>query len=83
VPINTPINPKGELTARAVREDKNDTEKPSPKIQKIDGTNYRNDATRTLRRCSKKKAGSTVEGHTQCRPRRKEGKNVDRIGNDI
>jgi hypothetical protein len=26
-----------------------------------------------------KKAGSTVEGHTQCRPRRKEGKNVDRI----
>jgi hypothetical protein len=26
-----------------------------------------------------RKAGSTVEGHTQCRPRRKEGKNVDRI----
>jgi hypothetical protein len=25
------------------------------------------------------KAGSTVEGHTQCRPRWKEGKNVDRI----
>jgi hypothetical protein len=25
------------------------------------------------------KVGSTVEGHTQCRPRRKEGKNVDRI----
>ena len=26
-----------------------------------------------------RKAGSTVEGHTQCRPRRKEGKNIDRI----
>ena len=25
------------------------------------------------------KAGCTVEGHTQCRPRRKEGKNIDRI----
>ena len=71
--------PEGELTARAAKEDKNDTEMPSPKKQKIDGTNNKIDATRTLRRCSKKKAGSTVEGHTQCRPRRKEGKNVDRI----
>jgi hypothetical protein len=26
-----------------------------------------------------RKAGSTVEGHTQCRPRWKEGKNVDSI----
>jgi hypothetical protein len=25
-----------------------------------------------------KKVGITVEGHTQCRPRRKKGKNVDR-----
>jgi hypothetical protein len=46
--------PKGELTARAAKEDKNDTEMPSPKMQKIDGTNYKIDATRTLRRCSKK-----------------------------
>jgi hypothetical protein len=26
-----------------------------------------------------RKAGSTVEGHTQCSPRRKEGKNVERM----
>ncbi len=71
--------PGGELTARAAKEDKNDTEMPSPKKQKIDDTNNKMDATRTLCRCSKKKAGSTVEEHTQCRPRRKEGKNVDRI----
>jgi hypothetical protein len=32
--------PKGELTARAAKEDKNDTEISSPKIQKIDGANY-------------------------------------------
>jgi hypothetical protein len=31
--------PKGELTARVSKEDKNDTEMSSPKIQKIDGTN--------------------------------------------
>jgi hypothetical protein len=31
--------PKGELTARAAKEDKNDTERPSPKTQKIDGAN--------------------------------------------
>ncbi len=47
--------PKDELTARASREDKNDTERPSTKIQKIDGTNHKIDATRTLRRCSKEK----------------------------
>jgi hypothetical protein len=35
--------PMGELTTRSSREDKNDTEKPSPKIQKIDGTNYKID----------------------------------------
>ncbi len=70
--------PKGGLTARVTKEDKNDTEVPSPEIQKIDGANYKIDTTRTLCRCSKKKAGNTVEGHTQCRPRRKEGKNVDR-----
>jgi hypothetical protein len=35
--------PKGELTARAAKEDKNDTEMPSPKIQKIDGANYKID----------------------------------------
>jgi hypothetical protein len=29
--------PKGGLTARAAKEDKNDTEISSPKIQKIDG----------------------------------------------
>ncbi len=46
--------PKGELTGRAAREDKNYTEKPSPKIQKIDGPNYKIDSTRTLCRCSKK-----------------------------
>jgi hypothetical protein len=33
--------PKGELTARAANEDKNDTEISSPKIQKIDGANYK------------------------------------------
>jgi hypothetical protein len=33
---------------------KNDTEIPNPKKQKIDVTNYKIDATRTLRRCSKK-----------------------------
>jgi hypothetical protein len=32
--------PKGGLTARAAKEDKNDTEISSPKIQKIDGANY-------------------------------------------
>jgi hypothetical protein len=56
---------QGGPTARAVKEDKNDTEVPSPKIQKLDGANYKIDATRTLCRCSKKKAGSIVEGHTQ------------------
>ena len=35
--------PKGELTARAANEDKNDTEISSPKIQKIDGANYKID----------------------------------------
>jgi hypothetical protein len=42
--------PEGELTARAAKEDKNDTEMPSPKKQKIDGTNNKIDATRILRR---------------------------------
>jgi hypothetical protein len=42
--------PKGELTARAAKEDKNDTERTSPKIQKIDGANYKLDATETKRR---------------------------------
>jgi hypothetical protein len=40
--------PEGELTARAAKEDKNDTEMPSPKKQKIDGTNNKIDVTRTL-----------------------------------
>jgi hypothetical protein len=31
--------PKGELTARGVKEDKDDIEIPSPKIQKIDCAN--------------------------------------------
>ena len=35
--------PKGGLTARAAKEDKNDTEISSPKIQKIDGANYKID----------------------------------------
>ncbi len=40
---------KGEFTARTVKEDKNDTEIPSPKIQKIDGANYKIDTIRTKR----------------------------------
>ena len=35
--------PKGELTARAAKKDKKDTEISSPKIQKIDGTNHKID----------------------------------------
>ncbi len=43
--------PKGELTARAAKEDKNDTERTSPRIQKkIDGANYKLDAIVTRRR---------------------------------
>jgi hypothetical protein len=64
--------PKGELTARAVKEDKNDTERPSPKTQKIDGANYKIDAT-AKRRCSKgwKHRGGTHTMQTQAE-RRKE-----------
>ena len=40
--------PKGELTARAANEDKNDTEISSPKIQKIDGANYKIDGANEL-----------------------------------
>ena len=40
--------PKGGLTARAAKEDKNDTEIPSPKIQKIDGANYKIDGANEL-----------------------------------
>jgi hypothetical protein len=65
--------PKGELTARVSKEDKNDTEIPSPKIQKIDGTNCKIDATRIKRRCSKswKHRGGTHKIQTQAE-RRKE-----------
>jgi len=40
--------PKGEITVRVVKEDKNDTEIPSPKIQKIDGANYKIDGANEL-----------------------------------
>jgi hypothetical protein len=65
--------PKGELTARAAKEDKNDTEIPSPKTQKIDGANYKIDATLTKRLCSKgwKHRGGTHTMQTQAE-RRKE-----------
>ncbi len=64
--FNTSV-PKGEITARVSKEDKNDTERPIPKIRKINDTNYKIDSIRT------------VEGHTQYRPRWKEGRNIDRI----
>ena len=65
--------PKGELTARVSKEDKNDTEIPSPKTQKIDGANYKIDATLPKRRCSKgwKHRGGTHTMQTQAE-RRKE-----------
>ncbi len=40
--------PKGEFTARAANEDQNDTEISSPKIQKIDGSNYKIDGANEL-----------------------------------
>jgi hypothetical protein len=65
--------PNGGLTARAAKEDKNDTEIPRPKIQKIDGTNYKIDSTRINCRCSKswKHRGGTHTIQTQTE-RRKE-----------
>jgi hypothetical protein len=70
--------PKGDLTARAAKEDKNDTEITSPKIQKIDGANYKFDAIVTKRReglcgCwTQRMLDAPWRKHTQCKPRRKE-----------
>ena len=50
-----------------------------PPVECAMDSERKNRNARTYFQCEESKAGRTVEEHTQCKPRRKEGKKIDRI----